>query len=148
MSAPDDKPQRFIRCLGLATRKAGMTQEAFVAHWRDVHAELARHYPNIVRYSLLPVTERHTPADLASVPAWSESVHGIVDFVFTSKEGLEEMWSSPEAVRGLADDPSFLEGVVLLHVEEISITDHLGIGKLTDRPLTSPPLRAKPEPGS
>jgi uncharacterized protein (TIGR02118 family) len=145
VSAPDDKPQRFIRALGLATRKAGMTQEAFETHWRDVHAELARHYPNVVRYSLLPVRERHTPADLAAVPAWGENVHGIVDFIFTSKEEIDEIWNSPEGIRGLADDPNFLESVVLLHVEEISVTDHLGIGKMTDRPLTSQPLRLDPE---
>ena len=145
MSVSADQPQRFIRCLGLATRKAGMTQEAFEKHWREVHAELARHYPNVVRYSLLPVREHHTPADLAAVPAWGENVHGIVDFVFTSKEDIETIWNSPEGIRGLADDPNFLESVVLLHVEEVSVTDHLGIGKLTDRPLTSQPVLPNPE---
>ena len=140
-----DRPQHFIRCLGLATRKAGMTQEDFEMHWRDVHAELARHYPSVVRYSLLPVRERHTPADRGSWPAWGDEIHGVVDFVFTSIEDMDAMWESPEVIRGLADDPNFLSSVVLLHVEEISVTDHLGIGKITDRPLTSQPLGYDPQ---
>ena len=141
MSASVDQPQRFIRCLGLATRKEGMTQEAFEKHWREVHSEMGRRYPNVVRYSLLHVRERHTPADRGPWPAWGDDVHGIVDFIFTSKEDIASIWESPEGIEGLADEVNFLKSVVLLHVEEVSVTDHLGIGEMTDRALTSEPLR-------
>ena len=35
----------MIKTIALLTRKDGLTREQFVAHWRDVHAPLARAVP-------------------------------------------------------------------------------------------------------
>lgn len=135
MSASD----RWVRCIVLISKKDGMSQEEFDKHWLEIHGTIAKNYPNVVRYSQLHLTGQATVGDMkgtSDVP-----VDGIVDFIYTARDDIPKIWESPAGLEGLADSPKFLGAVTEFYVEEIVITDHLGIGKLTDRELETEPLR-------
>ena len=138
MSEGPGPDERWVRCIVLATRKEGMTQEEFDRHWSEVHGEIAQHYPNVVRYSQLHLKGTGAVADVEQTDL---PVHGIVDFIYTSAEDIPHIWESPAGRAGVEDSPKFLASVTECYVEETVITDHLGIGNLVDHPLQTEPLR-------
>ncbi len=130
---------KWVRCIVLATKRDGMTQEEFDTHWADVHGLIARNYPNVVRYSQLRLKGRGVVSDLPSDDKLP--VHGIVDFIYTSAEDIPNIWKSPAGLAGVEDSPNFLSSVSEFYVDEHVVTDHLGIGALTSHELISEPLR-------
>jgi hypothetical protein len=58
-----------------------------------------------------------------------------------SQEGVPKIWESPAGKEEVADSPSFLSSVTECYVEELLVTDHLGLERLIDQPLKSQPLR-------
>ena len=130
---------KWIRCIVLATKKEGMSQEEFDEYWTNIHGKIAAHYPNVVRYSQLHIKGKGTVQDLPD--NHDLPVHGIVDFIYTSAEDIPHIWESPAGSEGVDDSPNFLTGVTEFYVEEQNVTDHLGLGALTDRELVSEPLR-------
>lgn len=142
MATPANGNERWVRCIVLAKRKEGMSQEEFDRYWRDVHGAIARNYPNVVRYAQLHLTGTSTVGDIDSVEGDGEPlVDGLVDFIYTSKEDVPRIWESPAGKEGVEDSPNFLSSVTECYVEELLVTDHLGLGRLIDHPLKTQPLR-------
>jgi uncharacterized protein (TIGR02118 family) len=128
---------RWVRCIVLATKRPDMTQEEFDRHWSDVHGAIARHYPNVVRYSQLRLKGRGAVTDF---PGDQElPVHGIVDFIYTAAEDIPHIWESPAGRAGVEDSANFLAAATEFYVDEHVQVDHLGIGNLVDHPLQTQP---------
>jgi uncharacterized protein (TIGR02118 family) len=129
---------RHVRCLVLLKKQDTMSQEEFDQYWRDVHGAIAAHYPNVVRYTQLHLLGEPQQEFADAEPI---SVSGIVDFVYTSIEDVPPIWESPEGLEGRADAPVFLAGALHCFVEETVVTDHLGLGSLTQLPVATEPAR-------
>jgi uncharacterized protein (TIGR02118 family) len=86
-----------VKIVGLVRRAAGMTHDAFVAHWLGRHVPLAlRHHPGLHRY-VTNVVE--TP--LGDGPEWD----GIAELHFASREALRTgFFDSPAGERAIRDD--------------------------------------------
>ena len=74
--------------LGFQRRKAGLTQEQFVAHWVNVHAGLAKRLPRLRRYSINVIDRQRYP-DLG--------YDGFSELWFDSQADCEAAFDSPEA---------------------------------------------------
>jgi uncharacterized protein (TIGR02118 family) len=125
---------KWVRCIVLATKRDDMTQEEFDDHWVNVHSEIGRRYPNVVRYSQLRVKET------GSITAEDLPVHGIVDFIYTSEQGGSKIPESPAGKEGADDLANFVDRTVKFFVEENVVIDHLGLGPLTGHELVSEPV--------
>jgi uncharacterized protein (TIGR02118 family) len=137
--ADNTSGQRHIRCLVMLKKRNEMTQAEFDKYWLDIHGKIAQHYPNVVRYSQLHLTQPAPAQEFDDAP--DIEISGIVDFVYTSVDDVPNIWESPAGTEGRKDAPKFLAGALHCFVEETVITDHLGIGALTERPLVTSPLR-------
>ncbi len=129
---------KWVRCIVLATKKEGMSQEEFDEYWTNIHGEIAKHYPNVVRYSQLHLKGT---GSVESRPEGELPVHGIVDFIYTAAEDIPNIWESPAGKEGIDDTPNFVASISEYYVEEQVFTDHLGLGAVTDQELVSEPLR-------
>lgn len=72
--------------LGFYKRKAGLTQEAFSAYWRDVHGPMIRNHPEVSRYIKRYVQHHISPSDMGTTAP--------LDF-----DGFSETWYESRADR-------------------------------------------------
>ena len=98
--------------LGFQRRKAGLTQEQFVAHWVNVHAGLAKRLPRLRRYSINVIDRQRYP-DLG--------YDGFSELWFDSQADCEAAFNSPEGAKLLADLQNYVDGVDPVFVEEHQI---------------------------
>ena len=98
--------------LGFQRRKAGLTQEQFVAHWLNVHAEMAKHLPNLRRYSVNIIDRSRFP---------QFGYDGFSELWFDSEADCEAAFNSPVGVELLADLKNYVEGSQPLFVDEYRI---------------------------
>lgn len=98
--------------LGFQRRKAGLSPEQFVAHWVNVHAELAKRLPRLRRYAI-NVIDRNRYPDLG--------YDGFSELWFDSRADCEAAFNSPEGVRLLADLQNYVDRVDPVFVEEHQI---------------------------
>jgi len=103
--------QSFKR-IGLQRRRADLSYEQFVAHWVNVHAELAKRLPKLRRYSVNLIDRERYPH--FEYDRFSE-------LWFDSQADFETAFSSPEGVRLLSDLKNYVEGVDPVFVEEHQI---------------------------
>ena len=101
----------MFKVVDLIARRDGMDEDAFRAHWRDVHAPLVRRLPGVLGYTIGPVTG--PPGD----------EHPEFD-------GVGEVWyadlaavASPEMAAALRARPSFTSRVVTAFVDEHVVVD-------------------------
>jgi hypothetical protein len=120
----------WVRCIVLLTRKAGMSREAFNDHWLNVHGEIARGYPHVMRYSQLHLADSDTVGDVES---HDYGIDGIVDFVYDSKENMPKIWETEIGKRGIEDAKVFIGALREYQVEEHVIVDRTGVGRLVER---------------
>jgi uncharacterized protein (TIGR02118 family) len=91
----------MVKLINLCKRRAGLSHEEFVQHWKHVHARLARQDPNfwsrvrgyVQNYCL------QTGGALASAD-WD----GVVELWFDSRQELEAAFSGEETKRVLVAD--------------------------------------------
>jgi uncharacterized protein (TIGR02118 family) len=98
--------------LGFQRRKSGLTHEQFVAHWVNVHAEMAKQLPKLRRYSINVIDRTRFP---------NFSYDGFSELWFDCEADCEAAFKSPEGVKLLADLKNYVEGVDPLFVEEHQI---------------------------
>jgi uncharacterized protein (TIGR02118 family) len=95
--------------IGLQRRRPDLTHEQFVAHWVNVHAELARRLPKLRRYSINVIDRERYPF----LP-----YDGFSELWFDSQADFEAAFNSPEGVTVQADLKNYVEGVDAVFLEE------------------------------
>src|SRR5664279_4705460 len=83
----------MIKVVGLLTRKEGITHEAFVRHWFDIHGPLAHAVPGIRRY----------------VPETDVAIDGIAELWYDDLASFERAAATPE-MKALTDDGALFIG--------------------------------------
>ena len=87
--------------LSFYKRKAGMSQEDYIAYWRDIHGPMLRDTPEIARY-----LSRYVQHDLRANDAQSAVVR--LEF-----DGMSEVWYKEGADRrALLAEPFFQQRIV------------------------------------
>ena len=75
----------MIKVVGLLTRKPGMSHEAFVRHWSDIHGPLAHAVPGIRRYVQSHIVDTRTRPD---IPETEVEIDGIAELWYDDLESL------------------------------------------------------------
>jgi uncharacterized protein (TIGR02118 family) len=105
----------MIKTISLLTRKEGLSGEAFVRRWVEVHAPLAHAIPGLRRYVQSHIRAEPTRPDIAINGI---SVDGIAELWFGDQAALERAHASPEAQRLFADGALFIGQIKTFIVEE------------------------------
>ena len=98
--------------IGLQRKRADLSQEQFVTHWVNVHAELAKRLPGLRRYSINVIDRERYP---------HLGYDGFSELWFDSEADCEAAFKSPAGVTLLADLQNYVEGVDAVFVEEHQI---------------------------
>ncbi|PWT75838.1 MAG: EthD family reductase [Proteobacteria bacterium] len=98
--------------LGFQRKKAGLTHEQFVAHWVNVHAQMAKHLPGLRRYSVNVIDRTRFP---------NFGYDGFSELWFDSEAACAAAFASPMGVALLADLQNYVENVEAVFVEEYPI---------------------------
>ncbi len=104
----------MIKIVGLLTRKDGISHEAFVRHWFDIHGPLALAVPGIRRYVQSHITGTRTRPD---IPETDVAVDGIAELWYDDLESFERAAASTEMKR-LTDDGALFIGRIKTYVIE------------------------------
>ncbi len=108
----------MIKVLSLLTRKEGLTHEAFVKHWLEIHGPLARAVPGIRRYVQSHIRGRRTRAD---IPETDVEVDGIAELWYDDEAAMRRSAATPEAQRLYADGALIIGRIKSFIVEEKEI---------------------------
>jgi uncharacterized protein (TIGR02118 family) len=104
-----------IKSISLLTRKADMTHEQFVRHWRDIHAPLAHAVPGLLRYVQSHIVgERERP----DIPTTMVEVDGIAELWYEDRETMARAMASPEAKALHADGALFIGRIKTFIIDE------------------------------
>jgi uncharacterized protein (TIGR02118 family) len=98
--------------IGLQRRRPDLSHEQFVAHWVNVHAELAKRLPKVRRYSINVIDRERYPF---------LGYDGFSELWFDSQADCEAAFRSPEGVTLLADLNNYVERVDPVFIEEHQI---------------------------
>jgi uncharacterized protein (TIGR02118 family) len=105
----------MIKSVSLLTRKAGMTREQFVHHWRHVHAPLAHAVPGLRRYVQSHIVEERRRPD---IPATDVEIDGIAELWYDDRDAMLRALATPEARALHADGALFIGRIKTYTVEE------------------------------
>ena len=104
----------MIKVIGLLTRKPGMTHDAFVRHWFDIHGPLAHAVPGIRRYVQSHITGTRTRPD---IPETGIEIDGIAELWYDDQESFQRAGATPE-MKALTDDGALFIGQIKTYVIE------------------------------
>jgi uncharacterized protein (TIGR02118 family) len=105
----------MIKVLSLLTRKPGLTHEAFVRHWYEIHAPLAHGVPGIRRYVQSHITGTRSRPD---VPDTAVDVDGIAELWYDDLAAMEKAAATPEMKRLTDDGALFIGSIRTFVIEE------------------------------
>jgi hypothetical protein len=108
------------RAIILLRRKEGMTREEFNDHWLNVHGEIAKGYPHVIRYSQLHINEAR--ADTGESVDFG--VDGIVDFILDDAANWPKIWETEIGKVGVEDGAKFIGQIM-----EVFVTEHHIVGE-------------------
>jgi uncharacterized protein (TIGR02118 family) len=107
-----------IKVLSLLSRKPGMSHEAFVKHWQEVHGPLAHGIPGLRRYVQSHITGTRTRADIAELGV---EIDGIAELWYDDEAAMRASAASPEAKRLYADGALFIGRIKTFIIDEREI---------------------------
>ena len=105
----------MIKSVSLLTRKAGLSHEEFVKHWREVHAPLAHTVPGLRRYVQSHIVGERTRPD---IPATEVNVDGIAETWYDDRAAMDRANATPEAKALHADGALFIGRIKSFITEE------------------------------
>ena len=105
----------MMKSLSLLTRRAGLSREAFVRHWIEIHAPLARAVPGVRRYVQNHIEGERSRAD---IPTTEIAVDGIAELWYDDRAAMDRANASPEAKRLHDDGALFIGGIKTFIIEE------------------------------
>jgi uncharacterized protein (TIGR02118 family) len=112
------KAAPMIKVLGLLTRKPGISHEAFVKHWYEVHGPLALAVPGIRRYVQSHITGTRTRPD---IPETAVDVDGIAELWYDDLDSMRRAAATPEMKRLTDDGALFIGQIKSFVIEEREI---------------------------
>jgi len=98
--------------VGFLTKRAEQPFADFVSYWQTAHADLARQLPGLRRYVLNPIDRTSNP---------DSPVDGFAELWFDAEADAEAAWTSAAGTATAADAQSFLAGLVVVNLHEITI---------------------------
>jgi len=90
----------MIKLIATIHRKPGLSDEAFLRHWRDIHVPLVARLPNLKGYVINPLLETMDAA---------RPYDGVAELWFESRDALERSLASPERDEARADLAEFTD---------------------------------------
>ncbi len=105
----------MMKSLSLLTRRAGLSREAFVRHWIEIHAPLARAVPGVRRYVQNHIEGERSRAD---IPTTEIAVDGIAELWYDDRAAMDRANASPEAKRLHDDGALFIGGIKTFIIAE------------------------------
>jgi uncharacterized protein (TIGR02118 family) len=109
------KEGRIIKSLSLLTRKDGISHDAFIDHWVNVHAPMVRAVPEVRRYVLSFVSSEPTRSD---IPTQAMEVDCIAELWYDDVAAMERAARSAAMLRVRADGAEFLGRIKTFITEE------------------------------
>lgn len=104
----------MIKVLSLLTRKDGISHEAFVRRWYEIHAPLALAVPGIRRYVQSHILDSLTRPD---IPETDMAVDGIAELWYDDLDSFRHAAATPE-MKTLTDDGALFIGRIKTYVIE------------------------------
>jgi uncharacterized protein (TIGR02118 family) len=105
----------MIKSLSLLTRKDGISHEAFIDHWLNLHAPLVRAVPEVRRYVLSLIGAQ---PDRDDVPTLAIEVDCIAELWYDDVAAMERAAKSPAMQRVRADGAEYLGRIKTFITEE------------------------------
>ena len=105
----------MIKSLSLLTRRAGLSHEAFVRHWIEIHAPLAHAVPGVRRYVQNHIEGERTRADITTTKI---AVDGIAELWYDDRAAMDRANASLEAKRLHDDGALFIGGIKTFIIDE------------------------------
>lgn len=115
----------MIKTIGFIKRRPELSHAQFIDHWTNVHAEMAKAFPQIHRYHLNYVREEPRRDGM---PSWDirGEIEGIAEIWYDDLQTWQAFRSSPEAIAWRADGAKFIGQVLVLRVEERPFVEFKG----------------------
>ena len=110
----------MIKRIAVLTRRPELSREEFHKHWREVHGELSKRVPNMLRYVQKLVTEEVPHPHL---PGGVSGIDGFAEIWFKDRETMEAALDTDEFRELYADGPLFTATSVTFHVDEEVLID-------------------------
>jgi uncharacterized protein (TIGR02118 family) len=102
----------MVKLITLVKRKPGISRDAFVRHWQQVHARIAvedKSFWNRVR----KYVQNYVTSAESQLPAWD----GVVELWFDSQAELDAAFAGEETKKGLiADLDNFVDQTSMISV--------------------------------
>ena len=92
----------MLKVISVIKRKAGMSQEAFLKAWKEVHAGLSHDVPGVRGFVLNEIVQELSRDDVPDMPG---RIDGIAEAWFADREAMRVSHATPEAQRWFADGP-------------------------------------------
>lgn len=106
----------MISRFGLVKRKSGVSDEAFLTHWRDVHGPLAAKLPGLRAYYQHRIEDSRQLGVDHPRGAWD--LDGFSELQFDSVEAMKAALAAPEFGPTVEDVAKFLDSVRLVVCEK------------------------------
>lgn len=111
----------MMRRMTLIRRRRDTSPADFSAHWAGPHAEIARHYPGLAKYTQNHVTER---LDAAAVDAFE--IDGMAELWFPDAAAMQAATGSDVTRQLIEDEPRVFDGITGLILGEAEQDDGSG----------------------
>jgi len=106
----------MIKTVSLLVRKEGLSHEAFVRHWREIHGPLAYACPGVARYIQTEIKSSSFRTD--GVAALDVAVDGIAELWFADRAALDQFNAAPATRRLREDGTTFIGRQISFATEE------------------------------
>lgn len=92
----------MLKVISVIKRKAGMSQEAFLKAWKEVHAAMSHDVPGVRGFVLNEIVRELSRDDVPDMPG---RIDGIAEAWFDDREAMRVSHATPQAQRWFADGP-------------------------------------------
>ncbi|WP_226550620.1 EthD domain-containing protein [Celeribacter naphthalenivorans] len=106
----------MIARFGLLQKSASLSEEAFDAHWKDVHGPLASKMPGLRNYWQHRVVDKEQFGISHARGPWD--LDGMSELHFDSLEAMKQAVATPSFADALGDEDGFLADVHLVACEK------------------------------
>jgi hypothetical protein len=124
-----------VRSLVLLTRKEGMSRDEFNRHWLDVHGEIVKGFPHVLRYSQLHLASSES---VGVVKSHDYGIDGVIEAVFDGRENIPRIWETEAGMNAIAEGEHFIGALRKYDVEEHVLVNRIGIDRMVDGAIAAP----------
>lgn len=111
--------RRVIKSFSFLARKPGLSREAFLRHWIEVHAPMCHEVPGLRGYVLCIPVQEHARSDVAALEM--APFDGIAQLWYDDLEARARAGASPAGKRWHADGATIIGGIRSFVTEEQTV---------------------------